>query len=364
MRVDFDDQIFSAQAVGGVSRYFAELMREYRSNTDLGVQLVASPIWTQNAHLLGVGLGRRLPRPLGNHRRITGPINRQLRRAGSPDILHHTFYDRRYLDRHRDVPFRVVTIYDMIPERLPELFSQSNPHADKRSFVDAADLILCISEATKADLIDLYGLPDAPIVVTPLGVDGRFSPGAKRPLSLPDRYILYVGSRNSYKDFDVLASAFAKADLPGNVMLMVVGGSDVTVAEQRVLESLGIASRVRRVGLDDEGLAGAYAHAICFVFPSRHEGFGLPTLEAMASGCPTILARSSAHVEVGGDAALYFPPGDHDDLAGEISRLVADEELQAQRRVAGLEQAARFSWRNTATSTASAYRRVRALSTS
>lgn len=356
MIVNVDEQIFSAQHIGGISRYAVELMRAYSSDERLGVQLAQRLIWTQNVHLLEAGMGRRLPGQLGKHGRITARINRTLFRGGVPDVVHHTYYDRHYLRRHKDVQVRAVTIYDMIPELSPGFFPEGNPHRDKRSFVDAADLILCISKSTRRDLIEVYGRPEAPIVVTPLGVDRRFRPEAPRPACLPECYVLFVGTRSGYKDFSVLARAFAEASIPNDVMLVAVGGGAFDAGELATLAGFGISKQVVRVDLADEELAGAYSNAICLAFPSRYEGFGLPTLEAMASGCPPVLARASAHPEVGGDAAVYFSPGDHDELASCIFRMVTDQAFREERRLAGLHRAASFSWGTTARLTAAAYR--------
>lgn len=360
MRVHYDDQIFLHQRKGGISRYFVELMQAYRADPSLGVEMCAGPMWTYNAHLAEAGMARRLPGVV-RHRRLIKPpivraINRALRSEPSPDVVHHTYYDRRYLDLFECAGLRVVTIYDMIPERFPEMFPRGNPHRDKRAFVDAAALIVCISDATRRDLVELYGLPVAPIVVTPLGVGSRFHGELTRPNSLPERYVLYVGHRGAYKDFGVLAAAFAKTDVPDDAVLIAVGGGPLDDAELEGIAHLGISRRVRQVDLDDDALARTYAHALCFVFPSRYEGFGLPTLEAMASGCPTILANCSAHPEVGGDAALYFAPGNDEQLAAAISQVVADPALRKQLGSDGRGRARLFSWHETARRTASAYK--------
>ena len=114
--------------------------------------------------------------------------------------------------------------------------------------------------------------------------------------------------------------------------------------------------RVRQLQVTDEALPGVYAQALAFVFPSRHEGFGLPTLEAMASGIPAVLADSSSHPEVGGEVARYFPPGDAAALATVLEELVGDEELRAELGKAGVVRAAGFTWEATARATAVAYR--------
>jgi glycosyltransferase involved in cell wall biosynthesis len=358
VKVRFDDQIFCLQSRGGISRYFVELMRAFGSDPAYGVELEARAMWTANHHLLDAGMGRRVPSRWGQRRRLLKAANRAHWSRWTPRMIHHTYYDASYLRPIEPDGLRAVTIYDMIPEIYPELFPDGNPHLDKKAFVEAADLIFCISAATKGDLVEVYGQPNAPIVVTPLGVDARFSPSAVKPARLPAKYILFVGKRGGYKDFAVLVQAFADCNFSADVKLVAVGGGPFGHDEVKALEALGLAERVCTTGLSDNELAGAYAHALCFVFPSRHEGFGLPTLEAMASGCPTLLASSSSHTEVGGDAALYFSPGDTADLSRLLRDLVANPELRADRRAAGLVRAAVFTWQTTARRTAAAYRHL------
>lgn len=122
------------------------------------------------------------------------------------------------------------------------------------------------------------------------------------------------------------------------------------------LTRLGIADRVHRVDVRDDELCRLYAHSLAFVFPSRHEGFGLPTLEAMASGAAVVLADSSSHPEVGGDVARYFPIGDHAALASQLDLLIGDDGLRTELGKDGVARAATFTWRATAEATAAGYR--------
>jgi glycosyltransferase involved in cell wall biosynthesis len=139
-------------------------------------------------------------------------------------------------------------------------------------------------------------------------------------------------------------------------MMLVTGGGPFSSPEVELVRSLGLSGRVCRVDITDSELPGAYAHALCFAFPSRREGFGLPTLEAMASGCPVVASASSAHLEVGGDAALYFPPGDVEELARLLGDLVSTPELRAEFNLRGLARVATFTWEETARRTAAGYR--------
>ena len=353
LRVCYDDQIFILQERGGVSRYFVELLNAFMDPT-YGVSGSTDASWTLNMHLLESGRGRRLPGPVGRRNDILRFANRVRHpRPPSYDAVHHTFYDRRYL---RPSAFRVVTIYDMIPEIYPELFPGGNPHLNKREFVQSADLVICISEATRHDLFEVYGDVKVPVLVIPLGVDSSFGLQAQRLPMVHGPYVLFVGNRFAYKDFWVLAEAFAAAELPPEVSLLAVGGGPIQQDELARLRRLALHKRVMHLSLDDIGLASAYAHALTFVFPSRHEGFGLPTLEAMASGCPTVLSSQSSHPEVGGDAARYFTAGDVDELGRLLEELTANESLRAELGRRGLARAATFSWDETARRTAKAYR--------
>lgn len=358
MRVTIDDQIATLQAHGGISRYFSKLTREFLTDADLDIQ-VDPPRYVQSTHYLAAGLGRALPGIYGRHAKPLQAANRVanlLRRNETADIVHHTYYDGAYLKRYKHAPFQVTTVYDMIPELLPEFFPHGNPHLDKRAYVEAADLIFCISESTKRDLLRIYGDQRAPIVVTPLGVDPLFSPNRPSLAVLRSPYVLYVGTRTGYKDFAVLTRAFAKSSLPADdAVLVAVGGGAFSPEEWSEFRRLGIEDRVEQLVLADDELASAYANALCFVYPSRYEGFGLPTLEAMASGCPTILARSSSHPEVGGDAAAYFAPEDVGALATALDRITQDPDQRQAMRASGLRRAASFTWRRTAELTAGGY---------
>jgi glycosyltransferase involved in cell wall biosynthesis len=128
------------------------------------------------------------------------------------------------------------------------------------------------------------------------------------------------------------------------------------------LAELGITDRVRQESRAEEDVPAAYANAIVTVLPSRYEGFGLPGVEAMASGSPLIMAETSSLPEVGGSAARYFPPGDSDELAKVLIEVLASEETRRDMRLAGLEQASQFTWHNYALANCAAY--VQAMETS
>jgi glycosyltransferase involved in cell wall biosynthesis len=359
--VGYDEQVFLAQQRGGISRYVVSLVQAYRDDPTLGVDVRQGWRRSTNDHSNDAGLSRPLPWV----DRLGGPVQAHQvaylvantaarRRARRADVLHHTYFHPRFWAA-RSPARHVCTVYDMIPELFPESFPTRDPHLAKRSYVARSEMVFCISESAKRDLVEIYGDPGVPMPVTYLGVGPEFTPGLPRPAGLPERYVVFVGRRGGYKDYDVLVRAFA--DLPDeDTMLLVVGGgafNDDELAQQR---RLGVAERIRRTDVADDALPALYANALAFVFPSRHEGFGLPTLEAMAAGIPVVLADASSHPEVGGDVARYFPAGDDEALRKVLAELLGDDELRQRLGREGTARAAGFSWARTAQATAQGYR--------
>jgi glycosyltransferase involved in cell wall biosynthesis len=249
----------------------------------------------------------------------------------------------------------VVTVHDLSYERLPDvmglrdrlLFRTQVPRSARR-----AGRVLTGSELTKRDLIERYAVAEERIVVTPYGVDPFYGPDGPRR---DGHYVLFVGAIQPRKD--PVGAIEALALLNSDLRLVLVGpeksgGQEVRSAIQR----LGVGDRVELAGhVERDELAALYRGAACLVFPSRYEGFGLPVVEAMASGTPVVAARAGAVPEVAGDAAVLVEPGDPVALAGGIERALADRERLV---AAGLERAKRYNWVDTARQTLDVYREL------
>jgi glycosyltransferase involved in cell wall biosynthesis len=238
----------------------------------------------------------------------------------------------------------VVTIHDLSFEHVPALmgrwdrlvFRRAVPRAARR-----ARRVLTVSERTKGDLVELYGVPPHRVVVTPNGVDPAFAPGTTNGAR---DYLLFVGTIQRRKDPLAAAAAAREVGLP----LVVAGPArDAVLAHE--LERRG--AEVRGY-VDKNELAELYRGAAALVLPSRFEGFGLPLVEAMASGTPVVAVAEPALAEVAGDAAVLVAPGE---LSAGIRRALADRERLVAK---GLERVAAFSWAETAATTAAVYREV------
>jgi glycosyltransferase involved in cell wall biosynthesis len=355
IRVAYDAQIFRLQSRGGVSRYFTELMCAYRSEPHLGVESVFRSRLIASRHLADAGLGRRWvvhPQLL----RYAAPVLPSgLRSHQSVDLVHHTYYLTRDLEGSWEVP-RITTIHDMMPELMPEFFPKGNPHSAKREYVALSSGLVFVSETSRRDLFHLFGFQDVPTAVAHLAPSGVFYP---RPSlsARGDHYVLFVGVRGGYKEFDTLLRALGQIRSP-SLSLVAVGGGALSHRELARVEELGLLGRVRQEASADEQLANLYSGADALVMPSRYEGFGLPVVEAMASGCPVVLSDIDAFVEIADEAARYFPVGDAGALAALLDQIHGDAELRRTSRETGLSRIKDFTWARTARRTADLYHEV------
>ena len=371
MRVAFDSQIFCAQQFGGISRYFASLANEMLLSGQVHPRIVA-PLHI-NGYL------EQLPPSIVIGKRVgAGRLSKALARAISiaggtvvqalapPDIAHRTYYYPWPLKSR--TARNVLTVYDMIHEKYAGDFSPNDPILRwKRDAVAAADHIICISENTRRDLLELHDVSPSKVSVTYLGYDrlpaaasgGSAAASRTRMVGADRPYLLYVGSRGGYKNFSGLARAFAASSwLRAHFVLLCFGGGAFIEAEQSMFAQLGIADAMRHTGGDDAALAEAYRFAELFVYPSLYEGFGIPPLEAMSLDCPVACSRSSSLVEVVGDAAIGFTPEDTDAIRVALESAMQDRATRDQLVAKGKLRREMFSWERCARETVAIYQEI------
>ncbi len=368
MRVAFDHQAFCLQRAGGISRYYARLANElFLSQTDVGI---FAPLH-RNQYLQqlpigivrGKGVKNYLPRTAGALVWGNGIWSRAAIRSWKPTIVHETFYSGS-----RSAPKQcptVVTVFDMISERLrAQDFSKSYDFkkSAKYSAVMRADHVICISEHTRIDLLDYFDLSEKKVSVVHLGCE-RFTSNNtyfdtassnKRP------YLLFVGERGGYKNFDGLLSAFAQSkSLVRDFDIVAAGGGPFSTREQSLIHLHGLSmGQIRQQAVDDSQLGRLYAGAAALIYPSKYEGFGLPPLEAMLYDCPVISSNYSSMPEVIGDAGEYFDPTLPESIIHAIVAVVYDDKRQNTLRIKGRIRAKRFTWEACASNTVAAYESI------
>jgi glycosyltransferase involved in cell wall biosynthesis len=366
MKVLYDEQIFTQQQYGGISRYFFELIKRFDGIEN---SCEVATLFTDNAYFnkqFNPKLNRILPDShFKGKKRITSYLNtkksiREIQK-GNFDVFHPTYYDDYFLDRIKEKPF-VVTFYDMIHEKFSSQFeslkSDTKIYDNKKRLLERSSKIIAISETTKNDIMEFFDVDSSKIDVVYLGNSlQNFDIGNKRLID--EDYILFVGNRGIYKNFDFFVSVLSDLLLENNLKLICAGGGDFTLQEQDLLRSLGLENRVvlKRISNDDV-LSNYYAHALFFVFPSLYEGFGIPVLETFACGCPALLSNGGSLMEVGGDAAVYFDPTDIQSLRNAANELINNQSLRQSLKEKGSIRLNEFSWDNTFQKTLEVYKSV------
>jgi glycosyltransferase involved in cell wall biosynthesis len=270
----------------------------------------------------------------------------------------------------RGVP-TILTIHDLIFRKMPEHHKPLNRwylNLTLPLFSRRADHIIVVSEATRHDVVDTYGISRDKMTVVPEAAAPRFTPqppkvidAVRQCYQLPESYLLYVGTIEPRKNLLRLLQVWEKLYRTSEVPPLVIVGSRGWLSEDffTALENSPFRNDVLLTGfVRDEDLPGLYAAATAFIFPSLYEGFGLPPLEAMACGTPVVCSNTSSLPEVVGEAALLCDPLDELALADALKRVVSDEDLRDTLRERGLKQAAKFSWDRTAKETLAVYNSV------
>lgn len=364
-----DGIIYQSQSTGGISRLFTEILPRMCS-LDEAMQMTLFTMGYLSQQLPEHQRIRRLLVPdIVPYLRpsfLWNPLEERIKQAwqslwigrGRGQIWHSTYFTRPSSWKG----LQVVTMADMIYERFPNLFSglgSDQFREQKKHCALSADAVICISEATRQDVQDFYQMNSDRLHVVHLACSDFFRPlrddesESNHPGERP--FLLYVGSRAHYKNFDGLLQAYSRWPMRRDVTLLVVG-PPWTPGEAESLRMLGISDHVRLLtDVDDDALCRLYNRAAAFLYPSLYEGFGIPLLEAMACGCPVVASWIATTVEIAGDCPIYFEALDVDSLLCALDQ-VMDEGRDSSRTRAGLAHAGGYSWDRTAAETLRVYR--------
>jgi len=365
MNIVYDHQIFAMQEYGGISRYYYEIANRIAAmgnEVEIFSPFYVNKYFCNDSTILPWGL--KIPRFPKYIRVIPNIINQTLshlliKNMRNVDIFHDTYYST--FDSRPQAAKRVITVHDMIHEKFPQYFPRRDTTRKYKALaVQRAHHIICVSENTRRDLIEILNVPQENTSVVYHGYSISCAIDSVKPIIHEKPFILYVGSRRGYKNFILLLRAFESSKLLRNEFSIICfGGGKVTAQEIKLLRSLNLPSDcVSYINGDDLVLASLYASAKAFIYPSLYEGFGIPPLEAMACGCPVVCSDTSSIPEVVGDAAHLFDPTNTSDLSAAIEAVVYSSDYSVRLKSKGYERIKMFSWEKCADDTLGVYEKL------
>jgi glycosyltransferase involved in cell wall biosynthesis len=344
MQIYFDNIIFNLQKAGGISVYWMEMILRVSRQSKFSPAYIEVEHESKNIFrkILTIKNSKITLKAI-NIPFVTRyfPVKLEVKDAL---FIFHSSYLRFCKSKNA---INIATIYDCTYELYGSGLSRIVHIFQKKYLLKRADLVICISTNTKNDLLRLYPtIEEKKLKVVHLAAGDDFYPIQKN-LKFVDRsgvlnshkYIIFVGSRANYKKFDLVLDALF---LMKEYSLLVVGGGDMSLFEINRIES--ISNRVKHIKSPSvEELNIYYNNALCLLYPSQYEGFGIPILEAMKSGCPVIATHSSSVPEVAGKAALLMKEVSAKQIVKQVKKL---ENLEFRRKMIqlGLAQSRRFSW--------------------
>jgi glycosyltransferase involved in cell wall biosynthesis len=361
MKILFDHQAFTNQKYGGISRYFANLNYGLNGTADIVSKLgllVTHNAYINKKSLPSGGWLEHLVKKQSRRNKYNKWYCKHLLKQGDYDVFHPTYYNPYFLDLVKK-PF-VITVHDMIHELYPHYFAAQDALTPgyKAQVINKADHIIAISECTKRDLQKFYAIPDEKITVVYHGfkMSDNLTPADR--FETNDKYLLFVGDRAGYKNFELFIKAVAPLLVNQNLQLTCSGGGNFSAIEHQLFVDLNITDRIRQISASDAELAALYVNAEAFIYPSLYEGFGLPVLEAFYNNCPVIMSNTSSLPEVGGDAAQYFDPMSQQSMAAAIEEVISNKTLQYELRTKGKQRLSLFAFDNTLKQTINVYKQV------
>jgi glycosyltransferase involved in cell wall biosynthesis len=343
VNITYDNIIFSLQKAGGISVYWHEMIRrlaEHSCNPSFIEQdSVHTNIFRQKLQLP--------PEIVVQSKRGSRFLNRYLNPSVKldPGTIFHSSYYRTCPDPQI---VNIITVYDFIYERYRPGLARFVHHAQKKRAILNADGIICISDSTKRDLLRYF--PDTPenkIITIHLSAAAEY-----KQIRVPEdisaeflglmgrEIILYIGDRSGYKNFDIAVETVQHCK---DAMLVAVGGGPFAKNESTRVETALKGRFSHFASLDNSRLNQLYNMALCLLYPSSYEGFGIPALEAMQAGCPVVAANCSSLPEVCGEAGIMVTEISAESFAEKIGQLT-NSQFRDDVVQRGLRQSEKFSW--------------------
>ncbi len=363
MKVFFDYHAFSLQKYGGISRYFVELNREF-CQSKIESKIIA-PIH-KNYYLKNSKFNFKTNIYLNRYPRFTNKLisnynfflTNLMIKYYNPNIIHQTYYANKSLFINKKKTKNVLTVYDLIHEIFYNDFGFEKKYRPKQYSLDNSDHVICISNKTKLDLMNIYKIPEEKITVVHLGYTKLKN--LKKEDIINEPYLLFVGSRKRYKNFNNFIRGYSlSTSLKKDFKLVCFGGEKFDAKEFKILKEFGAdINQIIHISGDDQVLSNLYENAQAFIFPSLYEGFGLPIIEAMSYHCPVLLSSIDVFKEIAENSACYFEPNSPESIKDAIEKLVYSESKKNDLKNKGFELIKKFTWESCSKKTLKIYNKI------
>ena len=361
MKICFDNEIFWSQKFGAISsRYFFNLIKNLSIKSNLDVKVFAKFYLNHRLDDLSKNV------VIGNKLKLKPPftgtlfkkinaffLNKEIK-LFKPDIIHKTYYNYNLKRIYKSKV--VLTVFDLWHEKNSKTF-----YRPKEYSLNISDHIVCPSVSTKNDLVEIYNIDPKKITVTYFGIE-KF-----KDIKITDDYtnikkpfLLFIGARGRYKNFSNFIKSYSKSQrMTKEFNIICFGGGDFSLDEINLFKKLKILNFVHKEkNNDDQTLLRLYKNAKCLVYPSTHEGFGLPPIEAMSLGCPTLTSNYKAVIEGVGDAAATFDANNILEMQNVMEDyLFSDYKLNKLIEL-GKKQSMKFSWEKCVNETLEVYKKL------
>ena len=361
MKIAYDHKIFWLQKYGGISRYFVNLF------LNLSLKKIDYKVFApffKNEYLKDVNkkningkyLNYLFPYSSFLFKKYNEVISSKKIIEWNPNLIHYTYYYEKL--KKSDKP-TIITIYDLIHEKKSIL--NGTPVFPKKRMVDIADHIISISQKTKEDLIEIYGVEEKKISVIYLGADHSLINNfdlSQNVKIFSQPYILFIGSRAKYKNFPFFLESYANSNkLLNKFEIILFGGGNLTVEEKKIINKLGIKENlIKQINGNDNLLVNLYKNAELFVFPSLDEGFGIPIIESFINKCPVICSDIPVFREIAQNSVNYFDQKEIESSSEVLENTILSSKEKNTLKEKGYAQSKKSTWEKCTEETLSVYK--------
>ncbi|MDR1653383.1 MAG: glycosyltransferase family 4 protein [Prevotellaceae bacterium] len=346
----FYDHFGFIERYGGVSKYFVEVFKRLPTGSwtlsggfsenqylkESNLLHTFSPFCSKQFRGKGIAM---------NYLNMPSSIFTAMR--GDYDIYHQTHYNTSLFPLIRKSKKIVVCMHDLnyfvCPQLYPDTIRLRHTKKEQKKSAMAADMIIAVSGNTKKDLVEQFGIDEKKIKVIYHGIDKEKKKTEVARIVRPP-YILFVGTRHTYKNFQGFVKAFSLMAGKYKDLNFACTGSSFTAGELAAISKLGLQGRAHCIFATEAQMAQLYHDAEMFAYPSFYEGFGIPLLEAMLYDCPVVCSQTSCFPEVAGEAARYFDPSSVEDMANAMQKVLDDTHLKSNLIRKGQARLQLYSW--------------------